>query len=295
MQSHQKEIWVFLLLVCAPLSATSQGSLLTDVILVGTKHTPHTGYHSDSLLKVVVNLKPDVVLIEHDSVSGIFKTGQFKPIPRWIKYLSRITGRSKNDIEGNMIHKLYREFPQVIVKPIDVALNGPERDKYRKEFIRLENVFEVGMSSAFDNKEMSPYRANLHLKREQLRTQMSKRMYSTLQEFNTDSTTEIIRQLQTLEESHIKSLVDSVPSLQPFSKRVYQMLENWQLRDKVMAQQIQRYISAYPSKRIVVISGFFHRYYQIDHLVPKREEMNFRLLDIDGKEMTLDEIISFSR
>jgi hypothetical protein len=45
----------------------------------------------------------------------------------------------------------------------------------------------------------------------------------------------------------------------------------------------------------VVISGFFHRYYQIDHLAPKREEMNFRLLHIDGKEMTLDEIVSFSR
>jgi hypothetical protein len=288
MQIHQKRIWAFLLLLCATLSARSQDSLVTDLILIGTKHTPHSGYHSDSLLKVVVNLKPDIILIEQDSVSGIFKTGQFKPIPRWIKYLSRITGWSKNEIEGNMIHKFHRAFPNVIIKPFDVALNGHERDKNRKEFIQLEKVFEVAMSKAFDNKEMSQYRANVHLTREQLHTQMSKRLYSVLQEFNTDSTTEIIRQLKTLEENHFKALVDSVPSLQPFSKRVYQMFDNWQLRDKVMVQQIQRYILAYPGKRIVAISGAFHRFYQIDHLAPKREEMNFRLLDINGKELNLN-------
>ena len=288
MQMHQKRIWAFLLLLCATLGARSQDSLVTDLILIGTKHTPHSGYHSDSLLKVVVNLKPDIILIEQDSVSGIFKTGQFKPIPRWIKYLSRITGWSKNEIEGNMIHKFHRAFPHVIIKPFDVALNGHERDKNRKEFIQLEKVFEVAMSKAFDNKEMSQYRANVHLTREQLHTQMSKRLYSVLQEFNTDSTTEIIRQLKTLEENHFKALVDSVPSLQPFSKRVYQMFDNWQLRDKVMVQQIQRYILAYPGKRIVAISGAFHRFYQIDHLAPKREEMNFRLLDINGKELNLN-------
>ncbi|MFN7689129.1 MAG: hypothetical protein ACK5OP_15480 [Sphingobacteriales bacterium] len=288
MQMHQKRIWAFLLLLCATLSARSQDSLVTDVILIGTKHTAHAGYHSDSLLKVVVNLKPDIILIEQDSVSGIFKTGQFKPIPRWIKYLSRITGWSKNEIEGNMIHKFHRAFPHVIIKPFDVALNGHERDKNRKEFIQLEKVFEVAMSKAYVNKEMSQYRANVHLTREELHTQMSKRMYSVLQEFNTDSTTEIIRQRKTLEESHFKALVDSVPSLQPFSKRVYQMFDNWQLRDKVMVQQIQRYILAYPGKRIVAISGAFHRFYQIDHLAPKREEMNFRLLDINGKELNLN-------
>jgi len=288
MQIHQKGIWAFLVLLCATLSARSQDSLVTDLILIGTKHTPHSGYHSDSLLKVVVNLKPDIILIEQDSVSGIFKTGQFKPIPRWIKYLSRITGWSKNEIEGNMIHKFHRAFPNVIIKPFDVALNGHERDKNRKEFIQLEKVFEVAMSKAYVNKEMSQYRANVHLTREELHTQMSKRMYSVLQEFNTDSTTEIIRQRKTLEESHFKALVDSVPSLQPFSKRVYQMFDNWQLRDKVMVQQIQRYILAYPGKRIVAISGAFHRFYQIDHLAPKREEMNFRLLDINGKELNLN-------
>jgi hypothetical protein len=187
-----------------------------------------------------------------------------------------------------MIHKFHRAFPNVIIKPFDVALNGHERDKNRKEFIQLEKVFEVAMSKAYVNKEMSQYRANVHLTREELLTQMSKRMYSVLQEFNTDSTTEIIRQRKTLEESHFKALVDSVPSLQPFSKRVYQMFDNWQLRDKVMVQQIQRYILAYPGKRIVAISGAFHRFYQIDHLAPKREEMNFRLLDINGKELNLN-------
>ena len=90
MQIHLKRLWTLLHLLCISANVRSQDSLVTDVVLIGTKHTPHKGYHSDSLLKVVVNLKPDVILIEQDSISGIFKTGQFKPIPRWIQYLSRI-------------------------------------------------------------------------------------------------------------------------------------------------------------------------------------------------------------
>lgn len=288
MQIHPKRLWVlFLLLLCISINVKGQDSLATEVALIGTKHTPHKGYNSDSLLKVVVNLKPDVMLIEQDSVSGIFKTGQFKPIPRWIQNLSRITGWSKNDIEGKMIHKLYREFPDVIIKPIDVALNGRERDNHRKEFIQLEKTFEIAMTAAYEKKEMTDYRAHVHQTREQLHSFLWQKMYGTLQDFNTDSTTECTRQLMSLQDNHFKSLVDSIPSLQPFAERVYQNQSHWHLRDEVMAQQILRYIKAFPGKRIVVITGFFHRYYQIDHLAPKQEEMNFMLLDIDGKKMNL--------
>lgn len=285
MQIHQKGLWTFLLLLCVSFSVRSQDSLVTDVILIGTKHTAHAGYHSDSLLKVVVNLKPDILLIEQDSVSGIFKTGQFKPIPRWIQYYSRITGWSKNDIEGNMIHKFHRAFPHVIIKPFDVAFNGREREKYRTASIILEKEFPKAMYKAYENKEMSDYRSAIHLKRRQLINSLSHVYESQLQILNNDSTTESVRQLETLDHEHLSALVDSVPSLQPFAERLYQTQRNFLLRDSVMVDQIQRYINEYPGKRIVVISGVMHRYYQIDHLSPKREEMNFRLLAIDGKEM----------
>ena len=195
MQIHLKRLWTLLLLLCISANVKSQDSLVTDVVLIGTKHTPHKGYHSDSLLKVVVNLKPDVILIEHDSVSGIFKTGQFKPIPRWIQYLSRITGWSKNEIEGNMIHKFHHAFPQVIIKPHDVALNGREREKQRVNDIKVEDEFSVAMYKAYENKEMSEYRSSIHAKRRQLIDSVRHIYNSQIQEFNDDKTSDAIRQL----------------------------------------------------------------------------------------------------
>ena len=294
MQLHPQRLLVFFSLLCISINLKSQDSLVTKVVLIGTKHTPHKGYHSDSLLKIVVNLKPDVILIEQDSVSGIFKTGQFKPIPRWIQYLRRITGWSKNDVEGTMIHKFHQAFPQVIIKPHDVALNGRDRDRYGVENTKIENDFNVAMYKAYENKEMSDYRSSIHVKRRQLIDSVRHIYNSQIQEFNDEKTTDAIRQLEILDQEHLSALVDSVPSLQPFAKRVHQNQDILQLRDSIMVTQILRYIKAYPGKRIVVIAGLLHRYFQIDHLAPKQEEMNFRLLDIYAEEITFRQIVPFN-
>ena len=233
-----------------------------------------------------MNLKPDVILIEADSLSYYFKTGTFKPLPRWNSNLRRKGILSALGPEDEALEQYYSVNPAVVIKPYDVAFNGKERIKYRKETLFLETDFAVAMSNAFDKKEMTTYRENLHLIRRQYLTFLRQRISGTLQALNNDSTTKVIEKGETLEQEHFKSLVDSVSSLKPFAERVRQGLNDSKYRNEVMVQQIIRYIKEYSGKRIVVLTGALHRYYQLDALAPKQQELNFKLLDFNGKEMT---------
>jgi hypothetical protein len=274
------------------LSTQSQEVPITDVIIIGVKHSPSPSFNSDSLFKVVANLKPDVILIEQDSVSSTFKSGVFKPFPDWVMSLRRTFGWGKRGVVYNFLHKYYHDSPKVIIKPMDVAFNGTDRKKYIEEYLQLEEDLEVAISEAYDRKEMSDYQSNVHLARKQLEAFAAARVYGSLQDINADSTTEAIRQLEMLENVHFKALVDSVHSLQRFSSRVHKQLQLAKFRDEEMVQQILRYIQEYRGKRIVVVVGFLHRYYQLDKLAPKREQLNFKILDINGAEMTFPSKIS---
>jgi hypothetical protein len=265
---------------------------ITDVIIIGVKHSPSPSFNSDSLFKVVANLKPDLILIEQDSVSSTFKSGVFKPFPDWVMSLRRTFGWGKRSVVYNFLHKYYHDFPKVIIKPMDVAFNGTDRKKYIEEYLQLEEDLEVAISEAYDRKEMSDYRASVNLTRDKLGAFAAARVYGSLQDINADSTTEALRQLDILENVHFKALVDSVPSLQGFSSRVHKQLQLAKFRDEEMVQQILRYIQEYKGKRIVVVVGVLHRYYQLDKLAPKRDQLNFKILDINGAEMTFPSKIS---
>jgi hypothetical protein len=277
---------------CVFLSTQSQEVPITDVIIIGVKHSPSPSFNSDSLFKVVANLKPDVILIEQDSVSSTFKSGVFKPFPDWVMSLRKTFGWSKRGVVYNFLHKYYHDFPKVIIKPMDVAFNGTDRKKYIEEYLQLEEDLEVAISEAYDRKEMSDYRASVNLTRDKLGAFAAARVYGSLQDINADSTTEALRQLDILENVHFKALVDSVPSLQGFSSRVHKQLQLAKFRDEEMVQQILRYIQEYKGKRIVVVVGVLHRYYQLDKLAPKRDQLNFKILDINGAEMTFPSKIS---
>jgi hypothetical protein len=280
MQLLYRTVLAILFSPCVFLCTQGQEVPITDVIIIGVKHSPSPSFNSDSLFKVVANLKPDVILIEQDSVSSTFKSGVFKPFPDWVMSLRRTFGWGKRGVEYNFLHKYYHDFPKVIIKPMDVAFNGTDRKKYIEEYLQLEEDLEVAISEAYDRKEMSDYQSNVHLARKQLEAFAAARVYGSLQDINADSTTEAIRQLEMLENVHFKALVDSVHSLQRFSSRVHKQLQLAKFRDEEMVEQILRYIQEYRGKRIVVVVGFLHRYYQLDKLAPKREQLNFKILDM---------------
>ncbi len=288
MQGFHRAILTFLLCTFLAYIATCQELPITDVILIGTKHNPNPVYNSDSLMKAVVNLNPDVILIEQDSTSYTFKRGTFRRMPDWSVFLMNLFKRNSLQVEGTMLYRYHHEFPRIIIKPCDVAFNGAERERYRESYLKLEENFSKAMSRAYDNKEMSAYREKVHTGRRELISQLWQLLDNgKLEDFNSDSSTQLIRDLETLDAVHFSALVDSVPSLKAFAERVHKGLQHARYRDEVMVQQILRFVHEFRGKRIVVITGALHRYFQLDHLAPKTEQYHFRLLSITGKEMSI--------
>lgn len=286
MRYYHRTMLAFLFSQLFFISSKCQKLLVTEVVIIGTKHTPNPSYNSDSLMKAVLNLKPDVILIEYDSTSFAFRTGEFKPLPGWSIFLRKVGVRSKLGPDDEMFQRFHRQFPQVVFKPFDVAFNGAERDRYIDNLFQLEDEFFPALEEAFDKKEMSEYRAKEHLNRRYLISFFSERLNGPLQGFNDDSITVVARQGEELEKLHFIAVVDSVPSLQRFTSRIYDRIQMAEHRNKIMVQQILRFVNEYRGKRIVVITGVLHRYYQLDNLASKREQFNFRILDINGAEMT---------
>jgi pheromone shutdown protein TraB len=259
---------------------------VNDVIIVGSVHSSNMFYNSDTLFKVIQNLRPDVILIEQDSTSYTFKTGVFKPLPGWSKKLRKIGLRSELGVEAEMIQKYHAEFPEVVIRPHDVAFNGSERERHRKSLLKLQDEFTKAMFKAYDGKEMPEYQAEMHLTLRKYYQFLNRRVEGTLQELNADSTTEMIRDGEEIEKLHLRALVDSVPSLQNFSNRIIERQKLTKYRNDVMIQQVLRYVNEFKGKRIVVLTGALHRYYLLDGLVPHKETSNFRFLDIYGEEVT---------
>ena len=52
-------------------------------------------------------------------------------------------------------------------------------------------------------------------------------------------------------------------------------IEYWDLRNKAMTANILNQIILNPNKRIVVLTGYSHRYYLIDELKKYEDELNF--------------------
>ena len=52
-------------------------------------------------------------------------------------------------------------------------------------------------------------------------------------------------------------------------------MEYWDVRNKAMTANILNQIKLNPNKRIVVFTGYSHRYYLIDELKKYEKEFNF--------------------
>jgi len=61
----------------------------------------------------------------------------------------------------------------------------------------------------------------------------------------------------------------------------YQVNEQyWDIRNQAMARNIARYAALYPGRRLVVLSGFNHRYYLRRELLKRAAKLHFRLREL---------------
>lgn len=241
----------------------------TEVILLGTVHQPVKNFNADSLYNILVDIKPDLILFEVDSS---FFTPNFQFNKTW------------NSNENVATVKYMNNF-DVDVRPYDFT----GRNQYRKDIgsrptdsKTLKLLDSLYKNSALNNKDKTTYQEFLTIS-----DSLNTFAYLGARGFNNSKTDSVAQIRQTFQ---YKKLLDVVNNYPIFSNTFYKITVNdsisytegytrasrfWDLRNKTMAKHILHFIKENKGSRIVVLNGYFHRYYLNALIKPHQEKHDF--------------------
>lgn len=233
----------------------------TELIVIGNIHQPVPNYNSDTLLSILEQIRPDLILHEVDSS---FFTKDFK---------------FNNPSDGNeqqASEKYVARYPLTKIRPFEFE----GRNKYRIEqgmrptdgltLELLDNLYRHSLLTAEHQQIVSAYH--------QLTDSLKEIATHAPRHFNNTRTDSIAQQRQRYQYQEISKIVaerdefadahHTKPNGQKISYRDGYLLwaDFWDLRNKTMAKNIMKHVHRNPNRRIVVLTGFLHRYYLLNEL-----------------------------
>jgi hypothetical protein len=241
----------------------------TELVLLGTVHQPIQNFNADSLYNILVNIKPDVILFEVDS-SFFTKDFEFKKPWKSNENIATIGYMNSFDVD---------------VRPYDFTGRNEYRIKIgsrptdSKASNLLDSLYKNNLLKSLDSKI---YKDFLNVN-----DSLNSFAYLGAKTFNSSNTDKIA---QIRQEYQYKRLLDIMKDYPIFSNTYYvkndgdsisylegykRASEFWDLRNQTMSNNILHFVREYQGKRIVVLNGYFHRYYLDSLLKPKQRKNNF--------------------
>lgn len=243
----------------------------TELVLLGTVHQPVQNFTPDSLYNILVKIKPDLILFEVDSS---FFTKEFDFKKTW-------------DSNENIATIKYMNNFNVDIRPYEFT----GRNDYR---IRIgsrptdSKALEL-LDSLYRNNQLNSFNERIYQGFLEANDTLNSFAYLGARAFNnseTDKAAEIrqkyhYKKLLGIMSEHpifhdtyyIKSDGDSISYFEGYKRAS----EFWDLRNHTMSKNILHFITEYHGKKIVVLNGYFHRYYLNSLIKPKEEELNFTI------------------
>lgn len=244
---------------------------ISYIYIIGNVHDSTLNYNSETLFKILDNIKPDIILHEVDSlIMENYKNG---------------INSSGNEIEASNL--FIKKYPNTIRLPYD--FERKKEYKRRTGIIPvddlttdlIESLNSKGLLSRIDKKNYNKY---IKLTNELFEISKMKP-----KKFNNKKTDFIVKKRQKYQYKKLLNIVKNrdefkekfviKPNNEKISYREGYILacKFWDIRNRIMAKNIINIIESNPSKKIVVLTGFMHRYYLIDLLKNKYslEYINF--------------------
>lgn len=249
-----KQCLTILLLFCA-LSSYAQ----TKVIIIGTVHYETAQLKPDSLTAVLDQLHPDVILLERDSSSF---TADF-----------RLRGRIlSNEIIAT---KQYRKNHDVDIRPYDCK--GAPQYYTRNNFIEHElkirkKLFDTKKLMLVD--ELKSYHEYMEVTG-QLELVSKKR----IRDLNRPGVNYLVERQQSLMDHELLQLIQHHREFSNDLSHYLRERDFWAYRNKTMVKNIVRFVQSYPQRTIVVMCGFYHKYYLLKALGGVTHQYNFQLCE----------------
>lgn len=238
-------------------------------------HSPVEGFNADSLYNALELIQPDVILYEVDS--SFFDTDfKFK--------------KELKSVEHEVTIKYLNENKEAIVRPYDFT----GRNSYRINVGSrpVDNYTLKILDSLYKNDLLNENHKNIYEDYQELNGKLNEIALRGIQSFNDDVTDRVVEKRQHHQYTKLTTVVDALPVFDSLThakpdgskityKEGYSLAGDfWHKRNNAMANHILKFSKEFSGKKIVVLNGFFHRYYLTKLLSDKQEAYNFNLQEL---------------
>jgi hypothetical protein len=233
----------------------------TEIIVIGNIHQPVPNYNSDTIITILNKIKPDFLLQEIDS-SYFNSDFTFKDPPK--------------ENEGLASVKYILKNPKTQMRPFDFD----RRNEYRKihGFNPTEGLAIKLLDSLYKENKLSSRQAKIYKKYNDLLEPLKIAASKNPKSFNNPLNDEICKDRQYYQYHKLLSIMKNKSEFSnsyytkangqkiTYEKGFQLASEFWDLRNKTMAKNILSIAGDNPGKKIIVLTGFMHRYYIINEL-----------------------------
>jgi len=248
------------------------------VCILATVHYPTSNYNADSIVTILNQFQPSLILTEEDTL--LFKTihreyDQILQKPIFARLGRSFGFGSPEEIEGRAVRKYKINHPDIDIRPFDY--------EGRNAFYQSNNTFskegEVGnrIESLASNHLLTEEQAKIWTTYGYINDTLNSRSNQTPYSINHQDYYNLAERRQEYQYHKVSEIVNSNDSLKDYCDFYKTNANFWDTRNKKMAEHIANFISQYPNKRIIVLTGSMHKYYLLKELIPLQSKLRYRV------------------
>lgn len=235
----------------------------TPLCITGAIHNPTRKINSDSILKVISNFNPTIILYEADTILDLRNN------------LKGIDGGTTNEFIA--INKYLKIKPATTILPFDWT--GKQKFREQNNYWPRIDSMNKAINNLLDSGKPS---------------QLSMTIIESLTDFSELNNLFLKEDLFTLNQPYLRRIIelktkweyqkliemaDAEDSLKNIKSNIQLGFSYWELRNKNMAANILSIIKNNPNNRILVLVGNNHKYFLYNELANKQKEYLFMLTE----------------
>ncbi|MTI21764.1 hypothetical protein E1176_12100 [Fulvivirga sp. RKSG066] len=233
----------------------------TEIIVIGTLHNPEPNFNPDTLFNILEQVKPDFILRELDSS---FFTADFKH------------KNPPKQNEGIASQRYIEKYPSAQLRPYE--FEGRNAYRINHGMRPTDRLTTRLVDSLYQADLLTPQEAEIFKTYQDLLEPLKVAAAKSPDNFNNAKNDSICERRQYYQYQMVTKITNNRPEFanrfhtKPDGEDIsyrdgYQLWADfWDTRNQTMARNILRIAEMNEGKRLVVLTGFMHRYYILKEL-----------------------------
>lgn len=250
----------------------------TEIYVLGTVHFETDSFKRGDLYRTLERISPSVILYEADerTLKKILSRRDY-----FFQLMDVLRNRTKTKVEKPVVLKYLDHHPSCEVLPYE----WEEKSEYQKQHkitSTATKMFQSILALRQESQLSEEHAGTMDHYIKLIRELNDVGANGTLETINNTATDSLVQQRQFHKYHKLTKIVSERNDLDHFKEFSVRNQAYWDLRNKAMAQNIIKHAQMHPNKRIVVLNGFYHRYFLKDELKKYQDEYGYSLMPISN-------------